>query len=58
MILPCQSRLVERCFHTAMWASQYDRFGGWEFETWKALGWEPMAAIELLVQNEQPYTDW
>ena len=44
-------------FHTAMWASQYDRFGGWEFETWKALGWEPMAAIELLVQNEQPYTD-
>ena len=44
-------------FHTAMWAPQYDRFGGWEFETWKALGWEPMAAIALLVENEQAYTD-
>ena len=44
-------------FHTAMWAPQYDRFGGWEFETWKALGWEPMAAIELLVDNDQAYTD-
>lgn len=44
-------------FHTAMWASQYDRFGQWEFETWQAVGWEPLAAIELLVAEERPYTD-
>ena len=44
-------------FHTAMWAAQYDRFGLQEFETWQALGWEPMAAIELLVQNDQAYTE-
>ena len=44
--------------HTALWADQYNRFGDWEEETWKAVGWEPMASLQLIIDEERSFLDW
>ncbi len=42
--------------HTAVWGAGYTRFE-WEFETWKAVGWEPLAVIELVLADHRPFSD-
>ncbi len=48
--------------HTALWASSYDRFIGelqrdFTFDEWRALGWEPLALVAALVDEDRPFTD-
>ena len=42
--------------HTAVWGAGYTRFE-WDFATWKAVGWEPLAVIELVLQEHRPFSD-
>ena len=42
--------------HTAVWGARYTRFD-WDFATWKAIGWEPLAVIELVLQDHRPFSD-
>ena len=42
--------------HTAVWGASYTRFE-WDFATWKAIGWEPLAVIELVLKEERPFSD-
>ncbi len=43
--------------HTAVWGESYDRFGEWSFAEWKAVGWEPLAVIELVLTEGRPFSD-
>ncbi len=43
--------------HTAVWADDYTRFGALDTDTWRALGWEPLAVIEAVVAEDRPFTD-
>ncbi|MFT5685842.1 MAG: hypothetical protein ACI8RZ_006796 [Myxococcota bacterium] len=42
--------------HTAVWGAGYTRFE-WDFETWKAAGWEPLAVIELVLEDHRPFSE-
>ena len=44
--------------HTVFWANQFTRFGEWEEQTWRSIGWEPLAALSLLVSENRSYLDW
>ncbi|MDG1481750.1 MAG: DUF1549 domain-containing protein [Myxococcota bacterium] len=42
--------------HTAVWGAGYTRFE-WDFQTWKAIGWEPLAVIQLVLEDRRPFSD-
>lgn len=47
-----------KSIHTALWADQYNRFGDWDEETWRAVGWEPMASLQMIIDEERSFLDW
>jgi hypothetical protein len=44
-------------FHTAVWGQSYERFGPLAPETWQAMGWEPLAILAAIVDEDRPFTD-
>ena len=44
--------------HTALWANQYTRFGSWDELTWKSVGWEPLASLQLIIDEKRSFLDW
>ncbi|MFT4979198.1 MAG: hypothetical protein ACI8S6_005108 [Myxococcota bacterium] len=43
--------------HTAVWASQYERFGTLSFAEWQAIGAEPLDLIEAVIEADRPFSD-
>ncbi len=49
--------LWNETLHTAVWADDYDRFGDLAFETWRAVGWEPLDLVATVIAEERPFSD-
>jgi len=43
--------------HTAVWGQSYVRFGELEPATWAAIGWEPLALVAAITDEDRPFTD-
>jgi len=43
--------------HTAIWADDYFRFGDLDFETWQAIGQEPLQIIATVIAEDRPFSD-
>ncbi len=43
--------------HTGVWADDYSRFGELDFETWRALGQEPLQLIAAVIDEDRPFSD-
>ena len=44
--------------HTAIWAQQYTRFGEWPIEIAQFVGWEPLASLMLIIEEDRSFLDW
>ncbi len=42
--------------HTALFADDYTRFGTLDFDTWRAVGWEPLDLIAAVIAEDRPFS--
>ncbi|RME20859.1 MAG: hypothetical protein D6798_19485, partial [Deltaproteobacteria bacterium] len=54
--------LYDDAMHTALWMAEFDRFDGelgrpLEFDEWRSMGWEPLAMIAAIVDEDRPFSD-
>lgn len=49
--------LWNEAFHTGVWGQGYTRFGELDADTWAAMGWEPLAFVSAVTDEDRPFTD-
>ena len=43
--------------HTGVWAQDYTRFGFLDARDWEAIGWEPLAIVAAVADEDRPFTE-
>lgn len=49
--------LWNTAFQTGVWGQSYERFGPLDAETWAAMGYEPIAIVAAVVDEDRPFTE-
>ncbi len=54
--------LYDDAMHTALWMADFDRFDGelqrpLSFSEWRSMGWEPLAMVAAIVDEDRPFSD-